>query len=427
MNSPVNLTSSLSTECYRDFWPQPPMAHFIGRSIDLLEEFADENENCFSLTRQGYLTTTNDPSRWNEIKNFWLSRDDIEVRLDDPNYQYGVGLPDWRTQPSGIDLISGEKARILFPYLSEETQGAIHARRCGWVFAQQLGTTLLQNFRLQGTFMKGRVTDIKSTNGAIMGVVIDGSEEISTTKVVNATGPFLQETHQLLGNSTTLPIYNEIHAKIVLKDYLGVIPRDAPMVISDDCQKIDWGEDVQEMIQENPDEYDSRMLEYLPAGVHFRPYGGFGQDSVLMLWECWHSNRHIHLIDPAGIPSENDLDPLYAEIILNGMSKVVPGLSQYLSGENRVEASMDGGYYTRTKENLPLIGEVPECPEGYHVAGCLSGYGIMGSMATGDLVSRLISQKEIPSYASLMSPHRYVDGTLEWYLQEFEHLGSGQI
>ena len=78
-------------------------------------------------------------------------------------------------------------------------------------------------------------------------------------------------------------------------------------------------------------------------------------------------------------------------------------------------------------ENLPLIGTCPNAPDGYYVAGCMSGYGIMGSMSAGDLISKVVSGQELPDYAKVMSPHRYNNGDLKAYLDENAHLGSGQI
>ncbi|MEA2058722.1 MAG: FAD-dependent oxidoreductase, partial [Actinomycetota bacterium] len=57
---PLTLTSDKSTECYRNWWPSPPMVEFMGRSIDLLEEVAIESGNTIQLSRRGYLYVTGD-------------------------------------------------------------------------------------------------------------------------------------------------------------------------------------------------------------------------------------------------------------------------------------------------------------------------------------------------------------------------------
>ena len=55
-----------------------------------------------------------------------------------------------------------------------------------------------------------------------------------------------------------------------------------------------------------------------------RPYGGFGQTTLLMLWECWHGDKHVENIEKQGIPDYNALDPLYPEICVRGLSRMIP-------------------------------------------------------------------------------------------------------
>ena len=49
---------------------------------------------------------------------------------------------------------------------------------------------------------------------------------------------------------------------------------------------------------------------------------------------------------------------------------------------------VDGGYYTKTPDNLPLIGPLPDAPEGVFVCAGLSGYGVMAANAAGELLAR---------------------------------------
>ena len=51
---------------------------------------------------------------------------------------------------------------------------------------------------------------------------------------------------------------------------------------------------------------------------------------------------------------------LYPDVVLRALSVLVPGLQRYWNGDAGVRFSrptVDGGYYTRTPENLPLIGD----------------------------------------------------------------------
>ena len=50
---------------------------------------------------------------------------------------------------------------------------------------------------------------------------------------------------------------------------------------------------------------------------------------------------------------------LYPDVVLRALSVLVPGLQQYwngAAGDKFPRPTVDGGYYTRTPENLPLIG-----------------------------------------------------------------------
>jgi hypothetical protein len=54
--------------------------------------------------------------------------------------------------------------------------------------------------------------------------------------VVNAGGPLLVSNLDLFPADVTngfapMPVYNEPHGKVIFKDHLGVVPRDAPMMI----------------------------------------------------------------------------------------------------------------------------------------------------------------------------------------------------
>src|SRR4029079_3949248 len=62
---PLTVTSAKSTECYRNWWPGPgdTMVRFMNRSIDLLEELAQESGNRFVMNRRGYAYLTADPAQ----------------------------------------------------------------------------------------------------------------------------------------------------------------------------------------------------------------------------------------------------------------------------------------------------------------------------------------------------------------------------
>jgi glycine/D-amino acid oxidase-like deaminating enzyme len=67
----------------------------------------------------------------------------------------------------------------------------------------------------------------------------------------------------------------------------------------------------------------------------------------------------------------------------------------------------DGGFYTKTKENLPLIG--PTDIDGFYLLGALSGYGLMAACAAGELITGWITDSQLPEYAQVFSLARYHD------------------
>ncbi|HEY6074310.1 MAG TPA: FAD-dependent oxidoreductase, partial [Anaerolineales bacterium] len=60
---PLSFTSDRSTECYRNWWLDPAMLALMNRSINLMEEMADESGNVFHLNRRGYLYVTGEEAK----------------------------------------------------------------------------------------------------------------------------------------------------------------------------------------------------------------------------------------------------------------------------------------------------------------------------------------------------------------------------
>jgi glycine/D-amino acid oxidase-like deaminating enzyme len=90
---------------------------------------------------------------------------------------------------------------------------------------------------------------------------------------------------------------------------------------------------------------------------------------------------------------------------MRGISTMIPGLGAYV--ERMPKPYIDGGYYTKTKDNRPLAGPLPI--DGVFVHGALSGYGLMASAATSELVAAQIMASELPDYASAFHPARFED------------------
>lgn len=401
---PLTLTSDKSTECYRNFWPSPDMVALTNRSIDLLEELADESGDFFGLGRRGYLFVTADSDR--------LDAMGIQAQA---SVAYGTGpvrhhsAPgSYGEAPNGVDVLTGGALRHAFPYLTDSAVGALHVRRAGWFSAQQLGALMLQHFAAAGgELVKGEVSEIVVEHGRTDGVRLSDGSQIDARLVVLAAGPLTPPLAESAG--LDLPLFSELHLKVSFRDHLGAVPRDAPMLIWSDPQRIEWTEQERgELAALGRDD----LLGEMPLFCHGRPEGGADSPYFVGLWEY-----HSEVIEPVWPLPE---DPLYPEVVMRGLARMVPGLAVY---HDRLPASaVDGGYYTKTRENRPLIG--PAGPDGLHLVAGLSGFGVMIAAAAGDLIAAHIQGEPLPVYADAFLLDRYDD---PGYLQSVGAVDTGQL
>jgi len=404
---PLTLTSDKSTECYRNWWPGPgdSMVSLMNRSIDLMEDLARESRNTFHMNRRGYLYMTADPARLSSFEqaareSSLLGAGTLRIyrgMASDPDY-----LPnaDWKPDqdqftPDGADLIlDAGKIRRWFPYLSPEVQGVLHVRRAGWLSAQQFGMYMLNEARKAGvTLIRATVSAIRhqSAGDSVLRLEGDGPAELSAGAIVLATGPKLPAMGKMLG--IDLPLFSELHMKVAVNDPLEVVPRDAPLLIWNDQLRLPFTED--ERLSLVDDEETQWMLEELPAGLHTRPEGGEGSQTILMLWPY-----HTPVLEPVWPIPE---DPYYSEVLVRGLVRMLPRMQAYLGRLPR--PALDGGYYTKTRENRPLVGPLPM--DGIYLIGALSGFGIMAACASGELLARYMTGSALPAYAPDFSLERY--------------------
>ena len=151
-------------------------------------------------------------------------------------------------------------------------------------------------------------------------------------------------------------------------------------------------------------------------GVHLRPWG---DDHLLLLWDYWHADHAV--AEPLADVPAFDAD-LYPEVCLRGLAGFIPGLRAYVDGEFE-RPLIDGGYYTQTPENRPLIG--PGGVPGYYVNGAFAGFGLMAAEAAGELCAAHVLGGTLPSYASAFAPARYADPA--YPLEELVSRGGGSI
>jgi glycine/D-amino acid oxidase-like deaminating enzyme len=293
--------------------------------------------------------------------------------------------------------------------VTDRVVGGLYARTAGWLSAQQLGAWLLEEAQAAGvTLIRSAITDVGVADGKVQTVTVDNGETIPTPVFVNAAGPLLHKVGELVG--IDLPVRSEVHAKTGFRDHLGLMPRNAPMIIWNDPQTIAWSPDEADYLKE---EGRGDLVDRMPPGCHARPEGGSDSPWTLGLWEY-----HLDVREPEWpIPT----DPLYTEVVLRGLMTMIPALAAY--EERLPEAVVDGGYYTKTVENRPLAG--PAGPDGAYVCGALSGFGIMAACGVGELVATAIAGDELPDWAHWFDLGRYEDPT---YLRDLDAMGdSGQL
>jgi glycine/D-amino acid oxidase-like deaminating enzyme len=312
---------------------------------------------------------------------------------------------------TGADLITDPALiRQHFPYLASNTVAVIHARRCGWFSAQQLGMYMLERAQQQGArFVNAKVIAVDVRDNQVQAVHLDNDTSITTKHFVIAAGPHLKSVAQLVG--VDLPVFNERHVKIAFNDYLGIVPRDAPLVIWSDPVDIAWSEEERALFAE--DEAMRYLLQTFPAGVHTRPEGGPESHTILILW--------TYDAEPVTPMWPIAYDPHYAEIVLRGLAAMIPELRVYF--DKGTKPFVDGGYYTKTRENRPLIGPLPV--KGAYVVGALSGYGLMASSAAGELLAAHITDQPLPRYTKAFLLERYDDPAYRMLLDKWGE--SGQL
>jgi glycine/D-amino acid oxidase-like deaminating enzyme len=411
---PLSLTSDRSTECYRNWWPDPEMVALMDRSVVLMEELAAQSGNIFRMNRRGYLYLIANESR---IADFTRQAESIAelgagpLRIHSSESSgYQPGEPAAPEQASGADLLLDPALiRRHYPYATDQVIAALHVRRAGWLSAQQLGMHFLECARGLGVRLEhGTVEATETSGGRVSGIVLANGEHIACAYFVNAAGPYLKHIGAMLG--LDIPVRTELHLKVTFKDHLGIVRRDAPLMIWDDPQFLPWDSAEREALSEDP---ATRWLtEPFPAGVHMRPEGAGDSQNILMLWD--YKSRWMEPVFPP------PLDDLYPEVALRGLSTMLPGLSRYFDRSPR--PYLDGGYYVKTPENRLLACPLPV--QGAFVIGALSGFGIMTSCAAGELLASHVAGSALPAYAPAFSIDRYSDPNYMKGIDKWESTGQ---
>jgi sarcosine oxidase, subunit beta len=171
-----------------------------------------------------------------------------------------------------------------------------------------------------------------------------------------------------------------------------------------------WEEEEREALAE--DNETKWLTEGFPSGVHTRPEGGEESQTILMLWDY-----QTRVMEPTWPPK---MDEQYPEVALRGLASMLPRIKEYVGRMPRPQ--LDGGYYTKTRENRPLVG--PMEIDGAYVTGAVSGYGIMSACGVGHLLAAHVMGSELPSYAHAFMLSRYDNPEYQKRLENWEVEGQ---
>jgi glycine/D-amino acid oxidase-like deaminating enzyme len=415
---PLTLTSDKGTQGYRNWWPGPDatMCRFVSHGIDLLEELAEASGDGFRLSRRGYLFATSEWPRVGEMRETALrvasyGMGPLREHPGDEPYR-PAPREEWRDQPVGADLIVGtEEVRRHFGFLTPDVRAALHVRRAGTLDVVALGRWLLEGaLRAGASLVRDRVVGVGTEGGRVRRVRLASGATLDADAFVIAAGPALAELGRML--DVELPVFHELHGKLLLDDARGAVPRDAPMVIWTDPVRLPWTDDERDRWARSDE--TRWLVEPLPGGVHVRPVDRATGRELFLIWTYDVSPR-----PPVWPPA---FDAWYGETCIRGAARMIPALAAYFGRAG--EGLVDGGYYCKTRDNRPLIGPLPV--GGAYVLGALSGYGIMASQGAADLLARHVAGEALPDWADAFHPSRFDDPAYRARIEGWDAAG-GQL
>lgn len=371
-NLPLSLTTSKSGENFRDYWPQECMHQFMSHSILLMKELREKyGHHSFCMEHSGY--------------NF------ISHRTNNPIFETNArkNPDDYIEEITAIPVIQRN-----FPYLDRNIKKVVRIKNAGKIDVYAMGSLLLREAKKQGLIqIAGEILAIENRDSRFR-IVLDSKRTVHADKIVIATGPFINTIATMFGFQ--FPVLNTLQRKFIIPDPLKIIPGNMPFTIYADPQYLDWSEQETDFF--GADEQYKWLLNEFPGGLHIKPDSG----GIKLGWAF-----HTENVQPEWETPKLDFFP---QVVLKGASRFIPELAQY---ENNIPSPLIeyAGYYTRTKENWPLIG--PTGIPNIYVIGALSGYGTMSACAAGNLCAVYILNKtELPAYAAYFHPLRYQDNTM---------------
>lgn len=348
------------------------MAEFSARSLQLMQQVAAVSENPVRIKQTGY--------------------DFVSLRGDGDLF-HAAEHEDTREPASLIRYTDPSQLAAEFPYLSPATRQVVRIARAGSMDVHALGSAMLASARSLGVrLVNAEVRKVeRDTRGFYLPLSNDAGP-VTARELVLCAGPMTPPLAAQLG--VTLDIQSFLQRKFVMPDPLGAIPRHMPFTIFADPQQLDWYDEERTLIAQDPDY--QWLLEPFPPGLHIKPEPG-GHIKL-----GWAFNRNAS--EPAW-ETADDFD--FPNITLRGAARMIPGLRPYVD-QPPTPLVQYSGYYSRTPENWPVIGPLPQ-HEGLYTIAALSGYGTMTACAAGELLAAWMNESNLPSYARHFHPDRRDD------------------
>jgi len=382
-NQPLSLTTSKSGENFRTYWPQHCMKDFVGRSIELMEGLRSQyGAPAFAMNFSGYNFISHKKNKAIfGIEDASVFEGELEITKD----------------PSIINS--------KYPFLDKDIQQLVINQKAGAIDVYQLGSLLLKEARRAGTqVLQQEIIGIQKRNQTYK-LFLSERTIIDADAVVIATGPFINQTAHLL--NLELPITNVLQRKIIIPDPQQLIPRDMPFTIYMDEQYLDWTSEERAAFESDKNYH--WLVQQFPGALHIKPEG----TGIKMGWAFNTS--------PSLPVWQQPTMELFPQVVLKGASKFIPSLAAY---EQNIPTPLVeyAGYYTRTAENLPLIGPTPLSD--VYVLGALAGFGTMSACSAGELCANYILQESLPNYAPYFHPDRANSVAIQEELAQFRSDGQ---
>jgi len=385
-NQALSFTTSKSGENFRDYWPQACMEAFSSHSIDLMNDLRRKyGEDSFTMNFSGY--------------NF--------ITQDENNSIFGANA-NTDTSCEIKEITDTNTIKKQHPYLDKSIRKIVAIKKAGNIDVYAMGSLLIKESKKKGMqFKQGEIISISKDSAHYSIQLLDSETITQVDKVIIAAGPFINHIGAML--DLKFPILNTRQSKFIIPDLKNIIPRDMPFTIYADPQYLDWSEEEKEFFAS--DSHYKWLLEKFPGGLHIKPEG----NGIKLGW-AFQRGEH----EPDWNVSSSDFFP---QAVLKGASRFIPRLKEYAENIPTPLISY-AGYYTRTKENWPLIGATDIA--NVYVVGALAGYGTMTACAAGELcAATTLDQKNLPDYAEYFSPNRYKNPQI---IQEMAALkGDGQL